>query len=408
MIKHNIFCTLLLLSNISYSQVLSNNQIDTMTRSLDKDQANFASLEHQYFGDQIYLQLDNNSPASQGKKLLLTNGLRLSYGQILMLAGDFIGDANHPISSCSLQSPSDCFEKQFSTLAYAKQDIEAGCKNIANQVTVFQSFNEDIDDELKKNRSNGLTDWQFYKQHSSDMNKKLNTISCGGSFISDYLPFGNYLKLAQANYDHFVPDSLFAYKTGHQQALIDAKIGYLAWHDEENTEQASRHLETAYAKNAYASHYLTDSLSAGHMRTPRRQIEKQIFLPKIFNLLLANLMHDEDNVNGLTVVNHHGISWQAFGDGNFFIDKARQQRFMMKQIMQVSADSIYQTYLTGVIPTHYAELDMMPDYSKIDQLNDTAPLFKVIDGTVHKRSNKNRYNHHWLPYWSGLVTLLEY
>lgn len=75
-------------------------------------------------------------------------------------------------------------------------------------------------------RAQGKSDSEFYKEYGSAINKKLNRLTCGGSFISDYIPFGNYLKLSETNFDHYQPESLIAYEVGHQVALDTALLGY--------------------------------------------------------------------------------------------------------------------------------------------------------------------------------------
>ncbi|KGP64412.1 phospholipase C [Legionella norrlandica] len=380
----------------------------TTTQLLEKFGAGFANLEHKTIGDLVTLYLPNANTSGESVKLTLPNGIQLSYGDIIMYGGDIFGSPETPISNCAEKDRLTCFQAQFDALGTVGKKQDKSCSNPFNQISYLNQYFVKLANELEQAHQNGTSDWDYYKQHETNISKELNKLTCGGSIVSAFLPFGNYIKLAQVNYDHFIPDSLIAYKTGHRVALETALLGYKK-RQEGLVKEANKLLELAYAQNAFANHYLTDSFSAGHMRTPRRAIGKDILLPAVLNLLIANLMHNEDNKHGLNVVNAEGTSWFAYGDGYLYKPEAELQRAVMLDAMQRSADGIYNTFMTGVIPEHYAEMDVFPDYSLIEQLNDSAPLFKVENGTLLKRvKNKDYYDHHWTKYWSGLVTLIEF
>lgn len=293
---------------------------------LERYGAGFASLEHKNMGDMIRIHLPSN-------KLTLPNGIQLSYGELVMYAGDLFGDPNKPISSCTDKEKHSCFEAQFNALAVQGNTTDTQCTNPLNQIKHLVTYMNTVESDLNNARQQGINDWDFYSQH--DETTPLNKITCGGSLISGLLPFGNYLKLARVNYDHFAPDSITAYTAGHQYALNTALRAYQK-KQQGDFDNANKLLELAYAQNAFANHYLTDA-------------------------------------------------------------------------MQRSADSIYHTYNTGTLPKSYSELDLFPDYSIINELNDTAPLFKVEDGVLLKRvKNDDVYDHHWTKYWSGLVTLMKF
>lgn len=402
--------SLLITYNLNAHEASSIKTISYQTtiQLLEKFGAGFANLEHKSIGDLVQLHLPGINTTNGIIKLTLPNGVKLSYGDIVMYGGDMFGNPARPISNCSEKDRLTCFQAQFDAIGTLGNKKDKRCSNPLNQLTQLNQYFINLANELKQSRQNGSNDWDYYNQHEMDISKELNKLTCGGSIISGFIPFGNYIKLAQVNYDHFAPDSLIAYKTGHQFALETALKAYRK-KQEGLIEEANAFLELAYAQNAFANHYLTDSFSAGHMRTPRRAIGHDILLPSVLNLLIANLMHNEDNKHGLNVVNSEGISWFAYGDGYLYKPEAELQRAVMVDAMQRSADSIYNTFMTGVLPERYPEMDVFPDYSKIEQINDTAPLFKVENGILLKRvKNKDYYDHHWTKYWSGLVTLIEF
>lgn len=382
--------------------------LQTTTELLEYYGPGFESLEHKYMGDLVQLHLPEANSTNAGLKLNLPNGLKLSYGEMIMYAADMFGNPEKPVSDCEENDRLSCFKSQFEAIATQGRPSDKRCSNPINQARNLIQYIEVISKELEKSRQAGVDDGDYYYKRNINISKQLNKLTCGGSIISAFIPYGTYLRLAQVNYDHFVPDSLIAYKAGHRYALETALKGFTRQR-EGNIDEANKLLELAYAQNAFANHYLTDSFSAGHMRTPRRAIAENIFLPAVLKLLIANLMHDEDNKHGLNVVNAEGTSWVAYGDGYLFIPETQLHRIVMLNAMQRSADGIFYTFKTGKIPNTFPELSLLPDYRTIEQLNQTAPLFKVEDGVLLKRvKNKDYYDYHWTKYWSGLITLIEF
>lgn len=380
----------------------------TANKLMEQYGPGFASLEHRNLGDLVQLHLSGKNPAEGPLKLSLPNGLSLSYGEIVMYAADMFGDPDRPISNCDPKDRLSCFQAQFDSMAIKGKPNDKKCGNPLNQAFNIVNYMSTIEKNLDKAHQDGQSDWDFYDENDVDITRQLNRLTCGGSVISAFIPFGTYIKLAEVNYDHFAPDSLIAYKAGHQYALQTALKGFTQ-RQAGKTAEAEQLLELAYAQNAFANHYLTDSFSAGHMRTPRRDIANKILLPSSLKLLIANLMHNEDNRHGLNVVNAEGTSWTAYGDGYLYKPEAELQRAVLLDAMQRSVDGVYNTFLTGVIPENYPEMNLFPDYASIDQLNDTAPLFKVENGVLLKRvKNNDYYDHHWTKYWSGLITLIKF
>ncbi|MBN9230463.1 MAG: phospholipase [Legionella sp. 40-6] len=373
-----------------------------ITQHLQQHPQGFANLEHQFLGDQVTLHLEEN----QSKQLSLPNGMTLTYGQIVMLAGDLFGDPRYPISSCEPKQRSICFLAQFNALAQGKDN--KGCQNPLSQTKNLLSYFQNLAQQLVIWKQDGKSEPDFYKLHATEINKQSNRLTCGGSKVSEYIPFGTYLKLAEVNFDHFSPDSLKAYEAGHQTALNTAMQAYQQ-KKMGNNKTAQQLLELAYAQNAFANHFLSDSFAAGHLRTPRRAISEHIKLPAILQLLLANLMHDEDNRLGVNVVNAAGLSWKAYGDNYLMQSQAANHRYILIEAMQRSADAIYDTFLSGTLPKKYSELELVPQADKVGQLDQAAALFKMENGVLLKRKeSRNPNNYEWTAKWSPLLTLLEF
>ncbi len=408
MIKNIIFATVLSWCFYQVPYAAPQVSLSTTERLLEKHPSGFANLEHRSIGNQIKLRMLIPPADTASTKLHLTNGLILSYGDIVMFAGDFFGHEAYPVSSCSPGGRETCFLAQFDALATQGKPSDQHCSSPFVKTKKITQFMDALVEKMDQAQKEGQSITSYYAAHGDELNTSLNKLTCGGSFISDYIPFGQFLTLAEVNFDHFLPDAMTAYKAGHAVALQTAVKAYRKKVENNNIE-AQQLLELAYAQNAFANHYLTDSFSAGHMRTPRRIIHNIVQLPAILKLLLANLMHDEDNRQGLHVVNAEGMAFKVYGDGYLYNDEASLQRFIMKEAMQRSADAVYQAFITGQTPKYYAELGLTPDISLIEQLNQTAPLFKYENGQLLKRKkNHDVYDHQWTATWSGLITLLEF
>lgn len=374
---------------------------------LNKYGYGFANLEHRFLGDEIRIQHPGQG-VRQGEKIQLPNGLALSYGEIVMFAGDFIGDVGYPISSCKLNDRDFCFHKQFAALAEKPLGKNSDAKSLGRKISNINHYLSQLYDKIDAANRSGIRSKDYYKAHGADIGKQLNIATGGGSSLSAYLPFGDYINMATVNFDHFQPDAQKAYAAGHHSALTTAIQAKQAW-DQGLKEEAESLLMLAYAQNAYANHFLSDAFSSGHLRNPRRAFDKQVLLPGVLNLLLANLMHDEDNEQSFLVTNQLGEAWNSCGDGYLSEMECQEQRQRIINAMQDSADAVYTAFLTGEYPASYAELKQLPDVKLSDLDSQSSPLFKVVNHVLLKRkSDHNIQDYHWTDLWSGLLTLIKF
>lgn len=376
-----------------------------VSKGLEKKSIEFESIEHRQLGDRVELSFGLNALPKTKSKLKLTNGMQLSYGDIVALAGDFFGRETVAISDCQAFKKIKCFNQHFSDLDRLPSSKMAKCHSPFFQIKKYFKIFDALNKAIKHGEQKGIPAFETIKTHSESLNKQFNKVGCGGSFISAFFPLGKYLLLAQHNWDHFVPNAIDAYNAGHQAALLEAKAAFHAWHDELNSDKALSILNIAYAKNAFANHFLSDAFSSGHMRVPRKQIHQKVYLVPILKLLLANFMHDEDNQNGLEVINLKGDRWTAYGDG-YVASSKRHQEIILKA-MQSSANAVYQTYLSGVLPSYDETLEYLPIYELLPRMNATSPMFKLHNNKLLRRKNLNDiYDHHYLKSWNGLLSLV--
>ncbi|KAI0846452.1 fungal fucose-specific lectin-domain-containing protein [Daldinia vernicosa] len=312
-----------------------------------KDNLGFEYAEHGYLGDAIILTLSNGK-AVRGRdyKFTLENGLNVTYGEINGLAGDFYG-THDPISDGANETERVTrFVAAYNTLAgrYARQpqEAEAILKVLQTEVdAVNAALARHEDPSIAYSKLPGQT-WKFQK-------------------LTMFRPLKipSYLVLAKKNFDHFGEDARIAYNAGHSKALDVAISG---------------DLDKAYAMNAFADHFLEDSFSAGHLRTPRRYLHSDNVLDPDPDYC-AKLMHDEDNAIGLLVSNPSGETWTAYGDKRALDKENQENKDRCIAAIQISAIEIYKAWATKVKPKDYGAWNHAPTLMSARGKQQLAPLF---------------------------------
>jgi hypothetical protein len=99
--------------------------------------------EHTFIGDGITLQLGQKSPVLASQQTIpLPNGLSLTYGQILALAGDFYGLPDSPISDDP--QPPSVFLQAFNSLASQDSSVAEAQKILQIMQTEIDAVNQAI------------------------------------------------------------------------------------------------------------------------------------------------------------------------------------------------------------------------------------------------------------------------
>jgi hypothetical protein len=200
----------------------------------------WGSGEHVLLGDQVGLP-----GVPQGSKFKISGDLSATYGQLLALAGDFIGIPTAPICQGATESERQRrFQQAFGQIANDPQEIS----------TILGMINDEVV-ALNNAIRSGSTPSDAYKQFGIARELEFNRVTKG-----------RYLDLAAKNFDHFGDGAVAAYRAGHAAAL---KIAELAGKGALSQPGVPWKLENAYIPNAFADHYLSDLFSAGHLRTDR-------------------------------------------------------------------------------------------------------------------------------------------
>lgn len=136
----------------------------------------------------------------------------------------------------------------------------------------------------------------------------------------------------------------------HVQAINDATSKY--------TASIKKTLDQVYVREAIAQHYLSVLFLAGHLRTPRRELHKVFYGSSDYPMdRCAQVMHDEDNANGLWVTNKDGDAWWMYGDQQLWYDIGSKNFEIAMAAAQASVDEIWATRISGVIPLTYKALN---------------------------------------------------
>lgn len=355
----------------------------------------FESPEHMIIGNNVKIYSPTDPDGKAGRKILLENGLNITYGEIVTM-GDFYEIPNMPISQGqSSAERNKRFMDAFNSLSTNPDSVSEAEKILS----VIHNVEKTVND----GRAQGKTAEEIYGEIANDANRQYNCITGGGCTKVWWVRPGRFLQLSKFDYDHFGADAWMSYQTGHDLAVLKA-IEAGKQHDEAG-------LETAYAMNAFACHFLTDRFAAGHMRTPRKKLVEEV-KPGVAGSLLSSYMHTEENYYGLHVHNLLGNHWQAYGDRSYLNQKNSESRAILDKAMQISADQIYDAYQTGKLQDDQVVNNYIPIPDEVDNhaVQDISPLFYWDESThtLMRRSDvANYYDRNWTGNWWGWSTLLK-
>ncbi len=365
----------------------------------------FESPEHQNIGASVTLQTTTGSRIKGDKLVVMPlrtdrgESLQLTFADMIWLSGDYIGEPDVSIGRSGKESD---FQRNVDSYKRYKGYIP-------KIMWVYQQLLDHVKDNI--NSGNKL-------EISDSFDKNFNAATGGfgyGDLRStpddgpDQGMRGLYLQLATYDYDHFGEDATKAYLVGHGLAL---KLASKATNEEE--------LLYAYAVEGYADHFMTDTFAAGHIRTPRKEIQIACVnnFPEatvgIFGTddekkaLLAKLMHDYDGEHGLTMVNGQGDKWFAEGDKHFYTPENSENRQRVTAAVQLSADQVYTAYKTrnpDLDANKTAMLKLLPDFkaTRMANLKSRPPVFDATYNdartylTVHfdKKYKKSDFSFPW-------------
>lgn len=294
-----------------------------------RPQKEFSSAEHRYLGD-----IKLRGLPSEFQKFKFPTGAEVSFGEIIALAGDYFGLYLAPIAL----GPSEKVRQDRFMQAY--QELET-CPPEKIYAITRNISNEDRDNKIL------ITD------------------------VNEHV-----LMLAMHNIDHFNDYAVSAFSAGYELAMRAAVRAA----DESDEKTQQEQLAYAYTLLAYACHFITDRFAAGHIRTPRMELD-QMFAPEIGSIM-AFFQHNEDGDLGLelqsaSVDDPTLTSFMAYGDGHLFEVRDSECRQRVMRAVQVAADEVYQAFVSKkAIAFEDSVLNrLIPTVTN----NNHSPLFKMND-----------------------------
>ncbi|KAM5441211.1 hypothetical protein MferCBS31731_003639 [Microsporum ferrugineum] len=352
----------------------------------EKVSTKFVFVEHCLQGNAVNLKVGVDTEVPAGKlPLKLPNGLSLTYGEILGLAGDLYG-TDQPISDGVTENERrHRFLKAFDTLAN-------DTKYAPEEATKLLGILHDELEEINKAIRDG-------KQPSEVHNRLKFSIGKSLGMATLFRPSGipSFLGLALINFDHFGRDAEIAYNTGHNAAIQYAL-------------RADSDLAVAYAMNAFADHFLHDHFSAGHLRVPRRLLHGSMLNS---GDACSKLMHDEDGFLGLKVKNQNGDNWNTYGDSRLFDDVSKQHREIFIKGQQASVDEVFRAWRYKVVPPIFEAWKYAPTIESALSPQPWAPLFVLSTDKqkkpvlLRRRNVSDRRTIDYISNWTYTGTVLK-
>ena len=365
----------------------------------------------------------------------------VSFADVVGLGGDYYGFEAAPITDAvGLSNQMIRFNNSFHTL-YSASDAPvnsdpgyAPSRNFKYQShQLITGPQETLVEQIAKVEASGKQPSVAYNECGSSLDKRRNVVSGGGSFVSDWIPFGRYVSLAITNWDHFSYDgrAWSAYAAGHTLALLKAQEAHQAATSSSTTSTTSSTSSTssstttaaslalarhAYSLEAFALHFLTDAFSSGHMRTPRKKFP-EVCTPSDIGSYLSRYQHDEECKYGLNVTNQNGKKWRAYGDKKYLDDVNAVSRDICVACVQTSVDEVQDVVETGVMPsntTMYAASRCVP-VPVPDENENLTPLFKWDDQVndllrrddINDLWSKKFKQHGGITGWWSTTTLID-
>jgi len=144
--------------------------------------------------------------------------------------------------------------------------------------------------------------------------------------------------------DIYKSNPLYVYLYYHGRALCKAAAGHLA--------KDRKTLFKALALDAFGAHFLTDLFASGHMRVPRRHLVATS--PPLVGHFRSGRMHNHENKRGLWVTTlvpqaDGPWHWRAFGDGHLEdqTGEAKMHRSIVVESVRRSAQEVIRMWEQG-------------------------------------------------------------
>lgn len=281
----------------------------------------FNSPGHQLIASNITMTDANGITFSSSDQEFTIGSGTVSYADIVALAGDFfagttLSTITESIGQTEASGQQALFADKFQSLLDQSGGPLRSSTPVADLLSDFTQQTNVV--KAAQAKYGPSSSWLGYKEPipvtvpnfvmPGYPDLEITTLSMEDYF--DYLIFTQaigvwYWIIASYNFDHFGNNAVTAYNVGHVAACATAGAA-------QTSGDPQSALLKAYMMNAYADHFMTDLFAPGHLRVPRVALHD---VAPYFGDRLAQMMHGEDNIMGLTLTrNLDGETWTGFGD----------------------------------------------------------------------------------------------
>ncbi|KAG8531944.1 uncharacterized protein KY384_003580 [Bacidia gigantensis] len=321
-------------------------------------QAAFESPEHQSIGNSVHLTYSNRTISGSSFDYVVNNH-SLSFGNIILLAGDFFF---HWHATYCAESISDSWDfNQTRSIEVAKDNANLLRLDSSDLISCILPLVEEQGNVTATAMQHGQDPAQIYQDQAYHYNKNFAHCTWG------------YIGIALCNRDHFGTDAGKAYSAVHSAALERARDAV-----------SDSDLKEAYFLEAFGQHFLTDLFSAGHIRTPRRALHSTgpLCSTCLYDLWPADQsgknQHDEDSTNGLWVTNDIGQSWAAYGDMHLMDGRSAKNLQHVIEACQLGIEEIWWAFRTHEFPAplDFVALKKAPVPESTIGVGNFVPLFE--------------------------------
>lgn len=337
----------------------------------------FEGIEHYGIGNKAFAEFIEHNSAfvhALGGLLrpvdtkLLLRGKYLHAGAFVALGGDFYGVPKDPISfGVTEEDQQKRFIAAYETLATAdSNEVEKLLKQMEVEAkAVVDAAKKGEKPSIGLHRISGSNNIQYARITQNNR-------------FPGALWDSRYGDLAEMNFDHFKGEALVSFNAGFKVAVTTAEKAF-----EKQDPVAKRELFVeSLAQLLFACHFLTDLFSAGHLRTPRKEMwdiitDRGIMGGSLSAGFLAMKMHNEDNAYGLNVISDACAGgWKAYGDHCYFDPKNDDGDKWVIEAVKAALADIFSCY-NGNKPTFNFQ-QFLPRPSPVN----FSPMFRIeeIDG----------------------------
>jgi Domain of unknown function (DUF4157) len=328
----------------------------------------YEAWEHRALGDAL---------GGADRKIVLPNGIELTYGQIVALSGDFY------------RSPE-------ALLAAPRQELEhiLAVMDRERAEAAASPTHAPTPDQVNANNADYELATTGHDRVGSAV-APLDGASAEHTESGAPGPQASFLDLASSNEAHFSPENIRAnWVPQHQLALDLARKAWQAGRD------GAQYETQAWLTAAFADHYLTDAFASGHLisgaagRTMCQAFYDanasaiadacyecataeglpdddaalvvsglQAFLSSRAASLLLKTVHDYYNREGIEVVNKAGQVWLTMGDAH--LGYSPQTAAIAQQASLASRTAVQDVLDTGATTRAEAALDLIPDQARV-------------------------------------------